>query len=119
MPGFVENAKGVVSIIRDGLITIILIMLLMMPATVNSSLVRAGFVEGNIAGMQWKAKVEQNVVDNSNKLGEAATTITTLQDQLTKTQKALTESEQARLKLAYQLTSEMPGTAAADMAAIA
>jgi len=119
MPGIVDNAKGVVSIIRDGLITIILILLLMVPETVNSSLQRAGFVEGNIAGMQWKAKVEENVQANNSKLADADTTITSLQDQLTKTQNALKESEQTRKQLAAQVTAEMPGTTAADMAASA
>jgi septal ring factor EnvC (AmiA/AmiB activator) len=119
MPGFVENAKGAVSIVRDGLITIILIMLLMMPKTVNESLVSAGFVEANFAGMQWKKKAEANLEDNSNKLTEATTTITSLQDQLKKTQDALNESENARQQLASQVTAEMPGTTAADMAASA
>ena len=119
MPGAVDNAKGVVSIVRDGLITVILIMLLMMPKTVNESLVSAGFVEANFAGMQWKRKAETNLEDNSKKLTEATTTITSLQQQLTKTQDALKESENARQQLASQVTTEMPGTTAADMAASA
>lgn len=117
MPGFVDNAKGVVSIVRDGLITIILLLLLMMPATVNSSLVAAGFVEGNIAGMQWKAKVEENVEENNTKLAEATATIETLEGQLNKTQQALQESEKSRKVLAEQIALEAPDTTAASMAA--
>lgn len=115
MPGFVDNAKAVVSITRDGLITVILIMLIAMPATVNKSLKAAGFQKGNIAGFEWEA-VAENVDANNQKLSEAAATITTLQEQLGATQKALQESEEARTKLAEQVTATMPGTAVADLA---
>lgn len=115
MPGAVENAKGVVSIVRDGLITIILILLIAMPASINKSLKEAGFVKANIAGFDWQA-VTDTVGDNSQKLSDAAATIKTLQDQLGTTQAALKESEEARTKLADQVTATMPGTPAAQMA---
>jgi chromosome segregation ATPase len=118
MAGIVENAKGVVSIVRDGLITLILILLIMMPATVNKSLVSAGFVKGSIAGFEWEA-VRENVENNNEKLGVATSTIDSLQEQLGKTQAALSESEKSRTKLADQVTATMPGTAVADMAASA
>jgi hypothetical protein len=118
MNGLVENAKGIVSITRDGVITLILILLLVVPATINKSLVSAGFKKGNIAGFEWEA-VRDNVEDNNKKLGEATTTIETLQDQLTKTEAALKESETARLKLADQVKEEMPGTEAASLATAA
>ena len=118
MNGFVENAKGIVSITRDGIITLILILLLLVPATVNKSLVEAGFKKGSIAGFEWEA-VRDNVEDNNKKLSEATTTIETLQGQLTKTEAALKESETARLKLADQVTEEMPGTEAATLATAA
>jgi hypothetical protein len=113
MTGIVENAKGIVSIVRDGLITLILILLIAVPAAVNKSLIRAGFVKGNIAGFEWQAAVE----DNNQKLTEAATTIVSLQDQLGKTQTALNESEQARKTLAAQVIQTAPGTVAAETAA--
>jgi hypothetical protein len=115
MAGFVENAKGAVSIVRDGLITIILILLIAMPATVNKSLVSAGFVKGNIAGFEWEA-VRDNVEDNNKKLNDATLTIESLQRQLTKTQDALKVSEAARTKLAEQVAVDAPGTEAADLA---
>ena len=85
MNGLVENAKGIVSITRDGIITLILVLLLLVPATVNKSLVEAGFKKGSIAGFEWEA-VRDNVEDNNKKLSEATTTIETLQGQLTKTE---------------------------------
>lgn len=109
MDGFVENAKGIVSIVRDGLITLILILLLFVPATVNRSLIAAGFTEGDIGGFKWKAAVE----DNTEKLNVAAQTIDTLQDQLGKTQTALKQSEDGRQKLADQLAQADPGAAPA------
>lgn len=118
MPGFVDNAKGVVSIARDGLITIILLLLIAMPATVNSSLVKAGFKKGNIAGFEWEA-VRDNVEDNNQKLATATSTIESLQTQLTETQDALKKSETARTELAAQVTTDMPGTPAAELAASA
>src|SRR5205085_5525173 len=99
MHAFVDNAKGIVSIVRDGLITIILILLLFVPATVYKSLIDAGFTEGDIGGFKWKAAVEQN----TEKLSGAAKTIVTLQDQLSKTQTALKDSEDSRKTLTEQV----------------
>jgi hypothetical protein len=112
MDGFVENTKGIVSIVRDGLITLILILLLVVPATVNQSLIKAGFVEGDIGGFKWKAAVE----DNNKQLTDAADTIGSLQQQLTTTQTALKESEDARKTLATQVTQTMPDSPAAETA---
>jgi hypothetical protein len=116
MSGFVENAKGVVSIVRDGLITILLILLLAMPEKINESLETAGFVEGNFAGLQWKKDAKKTVEKNNQELLEATGTISNLQTQLTTTQEALKQSETARKALAAQVTVEMPGTAAAELA---
>jgi hypothetical protein len=113
MSGFVENAKGIVGIIRDGLITLILILLFAMPATINARLVSAGFVEGDFGGLKWKAAVE----DNNKQLSEATQTIGALQQQLDTTQAALKTSEQARAELAHQVTTTLPNSPIADAAA--
>jgi chromosome segregation ATPase len=118
MAGHVENAKGIVAITRDGLITLILILLILMPATINRTLIDAGFVKGSIAGFEWQA-VKDNVEDNNKKLSDATSTIETLQGQLTKTQQALQESENTRKALAEQVAVEAPETEAASMAASA
>jgi len=112
MDSVVDNAKGIVSIVRDGLITLILILLLLVPAKVNQSLIAAGFTEGDIGGFKWKAAVE----DNNAQLTTAATTIDSLQQQLTKTQAALKDSEDARKTLATQVTQTMPDSPAAETA---
>jgi uncharacterized coiled-coil protein SlyX len=112
MVGFVENAKGIVSIVRDGLITLILILLLFVPAMVNKSLIAAGFTEGDVGGFKWKAAVQENTA----KLSGAAQTIDTLQDQLDKTQTALKDSEDSRIKLTDQVAETDPGAATAATA---
>src|SRR6476661_8736256 len=113
MSGFVDNAKGLISIVRDGLITLILIFLLAVPSFVNDRLKGAGFVKASIAGFDWQATVE----DNTEKLQGAAATIASLQDQVAKTQAALKTSEDARQKLASQVTVAMPDSPIADAAA--
>jgi hypothetical protein len=60
MKDFVESAKGIVSVIRDGLITLVLILLLMMPKTINDRLMAAGVKKASIAGFDWEATVKDN-----------------------------------------------------------
>ena len=83
-----------------------------MPATVNKSLIAAGFTEGDIGGFKWKAAVE----DNNAQLASAATAIDSLQQQLTKTQTALKQSEDARKTLVSQVAQTMPDSPAAETA---
>lgn len=113
MSGFVDNAKGIISIVRDGLITLVLIFLLAAPSVVNERLQSAGFVEGDFGGLKWKSAVE----DNNKQLAEATTSINSLQGQLNTTQAALKTSEEAREKLAHQVTATMPDSPIAEAAA--
>lgn len=115
MAGFIENAKGVVSITRDGLITLVLILLLLVPAAVNQRLISAGFVKGSIAGFEWQAAVK----NNNEELGKAATTIDALQKQLSKTEAALKTLEESRQSLAEQVTATIPDSPVAETAAAA
>ena len=112
MSGFVDNAKGLISIVRDGLITLILITILAVPSFVNGRLTAAGFYEGDIGGFKWKAAVE----DNNKQLNEATSVIESLQQQIATTQTALKKSEQAREELARQVKTTMPDTPAAATA---
>lgn len=112
MDGFVENAKGVVSIVRDGLITLVLIFLIATPAWVNQRLMNAGFVKGSIAGFEWQAAVK----DNNAKLTEATNTINALQGRLGITEAALKDSEEARQQLADQVKATVPDSPVADTA---
>jgi hypothetical protein len=112
MSGFVDNAKGLISIVRDGLITLILIFLLAVPSFVNNRLKGAGFVKASIAGFDWQSTVE----DNNDKLVQAAKTIDSLQAQLGTTQNALKDSETSREALAQQVKATMPNSAAAETA---
>ena len=71
MGKFFEGLKSFFSALRDGLLTLMLLLLLLLPQWVNARLVKAGFVEGDIAGFKWKKEVE----DNSAKLTTALATI--------------------------------------------
>lgn len=113
MGSFIDNAKGIVSILRDGLITLILVLLFVAPVQMNTALGKAGFVKGSFAGFDW----ESTVKENNTQLADAGNTINSLQQQLTTTQAALKESEDARKTLAAQVTQTMPGSPAAQTAA--
>jgi hypothetical protein len=113
MKDFVDNAKGIISVLRDGLITLVLVLLLAFPKAVNDRLNAAGIKKVDVAGVDWEATVK----DNNQKLDVAATTIDALQQQVTKTQDALKTSEDARQNLAKQVAAQLPGTAIADVAA--
>jgi hypothetical protein len=112
MKDFVESAKGIVSVIRDGLITLVLILLLMMPKTINDRLMAAGVKKASIAGFDWEATVK----DNNEKLDVAANTIDSLQKQLGVTAAALKNSEHARQTLAEEVKATVPNSPVAETA---
>ena len=113
MAGIIDNLKGIISIVRDGMITLVLFLLLLVPACVNQRLIDAGFKKGNIAGFEWEAAVKEN----NEKLFTAAATINSLQGQLSKTAVALKESDAARETLADQVKKTIPNSPVAQTAA--
>jgi len=64
-------------LLRDSTLFLLLILLIVFPATFNSVLVSAGFQEGSIAGFKWS----KEYIDSNDKLETAQVTITGLQEQ--------------------------------------
>ncbi len=51
-------AKDVVSVLRDGVIFLLFILLLFAPGTINKRLTEAGFTKGSVAGFEWEAQIK-------------------------------------------------------------
>ncbi len=85
--------KDLMSTARDASIFVLGLLLIAFPATFNRILVDAGFEEGNIVGLKWKA----NLSRSDQALNDVRARITDLERQLTNNQKILREA-QARLQ---------------------
>jgi len=80
--------KDFVSLLRDGALLFLAVLLVVFPGRLNSILVDAGFEEGSIVGFKWKSKL----IDSNRALEEAQATISTLQSKNDELLKALTEA---------------------------
>ena len=87
LAGFISIGKDLVSLLRDGALFMLAILLVLFPAQFNSILTQAGFQEGSIAGFKWK----QNLVDSNDELEKAQVTIAGLQSQNEELVKTLEE----------------------------
>lgn len=88
----VTLGKDTVGLLRDAALLVLVILLLIFPASLNDVLVRAGFEEGSLAGFKWK----KQLVQSDKALVDANATISDLKSQLEKTSNALSEA-QARI----------------------
>ncbi len=68
--------KDLISIVRDGLLLILFILLIFFPTTLNDMLTKAGFTQGSVMGFTWEDKAMQSkeVADSSQLLAQAAST---------------------------------------------
>lgn len=55
-----QNVKDFFAMCKEILFVLLFVFLIGCPEQINSTLVRAGFTEGNIAGMKWQAKLEES-----------------------------------------------------------
>jgi hypothetical protein len=55
-----SSSKTLLSSLRDGVFLVLFLLILFSPGTMNDRLYKAGFTEGNIGGMHWKAQVKQS-----------------------------------------------------------
>src|SRR5262245_16124838 len=81
----IKNGKDIVSFLRDGALLVLAILLVALPTTFNSILVKAGFVEGSVAGFKWQS----GLAESNEALVKARATITSLQTQNDELAKAL------------------------------
>jgi hypothetical protein len=77
LSALITAGKELVSLLKDGVLLLILILLILWPKTINTILVEAGFEEGNIAGFKWKDKF----YNTDKELVKAQTTIKDIKDQ--------------------------------------
>ena len=89
----VSLGKDLVSLLRDGAIFILALLLIVFPIQFNSILVKAGFEEGSLVGFKWKSKL----VESDKALKDAQATISNLQAKNDELVKAL-EDTNAKLK---------------------
>jgi hypothetical protein len=82
-------AKDLVSLLRDGAIFLLAVLLVVFPAKINSILSSAGFQEGSVAGFKWEHFKESN----NQTLGETKVTIATLQEKYNEVYKALIDAK--------------------------
>jgi hypothetical protein len=67
--------KDFVSLLRDGALFVLALLLVVFPAQFNSILVHAGFEEGSVVGFKWKSKL----VESDQALQDAHKTIASIQ----------------------------------------
>lgn len=88
MEHMIAVGKDLSALLRDFVLLLIGGLLLLFPAYFNDVLVKAGFEEGSIIGLKWKAKL----VQADEVLKEANVTITNLRKQLEETTAALVKA---------------------------
>ncbi len=85
---FISIGKDIISLLRDGALFLLAVLLVVFPAKLNSMLIDAGFKEGSVAGFKW-----QSSLANSNQaLEEAQVKISELQKVSKDQVKALSEA---------------------------
>jgi hypothetical protein len=85
---FVSLGKDLVSLLRDGAIFALAVLLIVFPVQFNSILVNAGFEEGSLVGFKWKSKL----VESDKALKDAQVTISDLQTKNDELVKALADT---------------------------
>jgi hypothetical protein len=71
----ISVGKDIVSLARDGALSILALLLIVFPHQFNTVLVNAGFEEGSLVGFKWRAKL----IENNTALEKAQATISDLQ----------------------------------------
>jgi hypothetical protein len=89
----VSLGKDLVSLLRDGAIFVLALLLIVFPLQFNSILVNAGFEEGSLVGFKWKS----SLVEADKALKDAQVTISDLQSKNDELAKALGDAN-AKLK---------------------
>ena len=89
----VSLGKDLVSLLRDGAIFVLALLLIVFPLQFNSILVNAGFEEGSLVGFKWRS----TLVESDKALKDAQVTISDLQAKNDELVKALGDAN-AKLK---------------------
>ncbi len=95
-----DKAKSILSILKDGFLLILFLLLLFFPAAFNRLLERAGFTEGSFMGFTWKQKAieSRQVADSSQQLAlNASLQLQAMQNRLDSISRKLTAMPQSSL----------------------
>lgn len=84
----VSIGKDLISLLRDGALFLLAVLLVAFPAKLNSMLIDAGFKEGSLAGFKWQS----SLVNSNQALEEAQAKISELQKVNNEQVKALAEA---------------------------
>ena len=79
-----ENTKNTITILREVLLVVVLVLLILFPRVVNTRLLTAGFTKADIAGLHW-----ESVQRASEQAGEASQQIQTANTKIDSVQKDL------------------------------
>ena len=63
LSGRLESIRSGLNLARDGLLLMVLLMLMVFPATFNGILTKAGFTSASILGFDWEKKLEAATKD--------------------------------------------------------
>ncbi|MFA7241906.1 MAG: hypothetical protein WC091_17470 [Sulfuricellaceae bacterium] len=85
---FISIGKDLISLLRDGALFLLAVLLVVFPAKLNSMLIDAGFKEGSVAGFKWQS----SLVNSNQALEEAQARISELQKVSNDQVKALAEA---------------------------
>jgi len=60
VPTWLESARTFLSVMRDGILLLLLLMLVLIPARVNKVLIDAGITKASILGFDWEKQLEES-----------------------------------------------------------
>jgi hypothetical protein len=85
----ISVGKDLVSLLRDGALLVLAVLLIAFPNKINTMLNDAGFKEGNVAGFKWEASLDKS----TQALKEAEAKISELQKEKDDQAKALADAQ--------------------------
>ena len=85
----ISVGKDIVSLLRDGTLLLLAVLLVAFPNKINSILNEAGFKEGSVAGFKWESRLDSS----TQALKEAEVKISELQREKNEQAKALAEAK--------------------------
>jgi hypothetical protein len=109
----IDLGKNGLALLRDFMLFLLILLLLLFPTRLNDILTRAGFEEGSIVGLKWKAKL----IDSDVALKEARVVINDLTARLDATSQALMRAQAASADPATKVNVDQVAAANASVKA--
>jgi|GEM_PF-6263223 len=115
--GILSRLKDFMTFLREGIITVVLLLFLVLPGAMRGVLTRAGFTSADIAGfkldLQQSAQQTQAASDTVAQLEERLATLSARLDQVSQSAAAAPETKQILASVASELskTREQTNTA--------